>query len=67
MKKQIELSVRVANNFLDIISTCDRNIDANIQTEYFKSVKKEAQQRYINAVSDIAEYFAKCLPEKFAA
>ena len=67
MKKQIELSVRVANNFLDIISACDRNIDANIQTEYFRSVKKEAQQRYINAVSDIAESFAKCSPEKFAA
>ena len=67
MKKQIELSVRVANNFLDIISTCDRNIDANIQTEYFKTVKKDAEQRYIDAISDIAESFAKCSPEKFAA
>lgn len=67
MKKQIEFSVRVANNFLDIIKECNKNIDANIQAEYFRSVKKEAEQRYIKAVYDIAESFAKCSLEKFAA
>lgn len=57
-KEQLQiqkLQLRVALGYAESIETCDNYIADGIRPEYFKAVREEAIEKYIDALGQIVE------------